>query len=101
MKILRKEVTTGSSANFNINGTIETLVLIENIRIYITVNVQQNSLDKVYTKEFLRTVVDLSKVFNGAVTNPIVHMLMYALKKSVSFPLKFPFAPVVYEFVVP
>jgi hypothetical protein len=94
LKILRQEISTGSDKNLNIDGTIQTLVTLENIKTFLKVNLQEDSNDNLFKKEYIRTTVDAIKVFKGALTNPIVKLVMDSLSKMLQLPPKFPYPPV-------
>lgn len=77
-----------------INATGTIFNDIENLIMYLKVNVQEDKNDEDFRKPFFRTVVDIKKLLIGTYGNYIASTLMDGIKKSTDFELKFPFKKV-------
>lgn len=67
---------------------------IENLIMYLKVNVQKDKWDEDFRRPFFSTVVDVKKLLTGTYGNYIAATLMDGIKKSTDFELKFPFKKV-------
>lgn len=76
------------------NGTFTTFVTINQITIYFKVLLAENGNDVGLRREFLRTSVDMDKLFKGIQSNKILRSYTDSLKKSMDFEWKLPLAPV-------
>lgn len=86
--------THNKNRNAIVNLTIEILKPLTKLMIYVKVNLAENEHDREYRWEFLRTVVDVDKLFKGAQMNPLVAAYMENMKQFLNFEIQFPFQPV-------
>lgn len=77
-----------------LSGVINNYVTAHDIRIYIVVKISSNSKIPDYNIEFLKTTVDVKKLFKGAFANPMVKSWTQNFFAAADFELKFPFVPV-------
>lgn len=75
-------------------GTFQTYVTVTGATLYVTVSIPASSHDREYSKIFMKTVVDLTKLLSGIYANPILKSAVENLLSAIDFELKFPF-PVV------
>lgn len=85
----------GSSVS---NLTFQSKVTISKILLYATVRIAEDQSDSKYKREFIKTVLDLEKVFKGAQNNFVVKAYVDNLKKFMNFKVKFPMRPVSLSF---
>lgn len=76
-----------------INVIIKNFVAFNNIRMYIKVDYSMNKNDQ-FNTNLINTVVDMQKLFRGALANPIIKTVTDSLLKNTNFKLKLPFRPV-------
>lgn len=81
----------GSSVS---NLTFQSKVTISKILLYATVRIAEDQSDSKYKREFLRTVIDLEKLFKGSQNNFLVKVYIDNIKKFMDFKVKFPMEPV-------
>lgn len=81
----------GSSVS---NLTFQSKVTITKILLYVTVRIAEDQSDSKYKREFIKTVLDLEKVFKGSQNNFLVKAYTDNLKKFMDFKVKFPMKPV-------
>lgn len=82
------------------NVTIVNHVNITKLFVYVSVRIPENRNDREYSREVIRTVVDLEKVFNGLQSNPLVKGYADNILKHVDFEIKLPFKPVSSRIVI-
>lgn len=63
---------------------------IEKMMLHIKVNFPDNPADSDFSREFMKTSVDVRKILEGAGGNFLVRSFMENIYKSVDFDLKFP-----------
>lgn len=73
---------------------IQNFVTFNDLRIFLSVRISTNKKSPDYSIEFLKTVVDVKKLFKGAHANPFLRGWTESLLKAVDFELKFPILPV-------
>lgn len=76
------------------SGTFKTLVVVNGATLYVTVSINASPHDREYSKVFMKTVVDLTRLLSGVYANPILKVAMENLLSSIDFELKFPFPAV-------
>lgn len=86
-----KNISTGLL--ISIQGTV--MRDIEKLVAYGRFNVPENHYDHKYSKELLRTVVDVEKVLKGVTTNFLAKSVLDVLKESLDFQFSFPIKKVV------
>lgn len=86
--------TTKPQHDTVINATGTIFNDIENLIMYLKVNVQKDKWDEEFRRPFFSTVVDVKKLLTGTYGNYIATTLMDGIKKSTDFELKFPFKKV-------
>lgn len=79
-----------------INVKIETFALLNNIRLYIKVDVYKNRNDQ-FDTNLANTVIDVEKLFRGALANPIIRTVTESLLENANFKLHFPLNPVSFD----
>ena len=62
-----------------INLTIEHYVPLDNMVIYAKLNIPEDSDDRFFRKEVLKTVVNVGKLMNGVYGNPIIQAVFVRL----------------------
>lgn len=86
--------TTGRDRNSVNNFTLQTFTTITKILIYFTCCVAEDSNDKEYRREVVRTVIDLGKLFKGFQGNPLLKGGIENLRKGLKSEFTFPLPPV-------
>lgn len=76
-----------------IDLTIETFVTLDNIRVYMKIDLSEKRNDQ-FDTNLVNTVMDLGKLFRGALANPIMKTVTESLLKNANFKLQLPFKPV-------
>lgn len=77
-----------------VNASATFLTEVENLLMYLKVNIKENQKDVNFQKTFFNGIVDLKKLFMGTYGNYIASNLLEAFKKSTDSPLTFPFKKV-------
>lgn len=65
---------------------------------YLKVCLSASQNDRTFSIELLNTVLDMSKLMNGVVSNAFMKSVLGSALKSIEFEPKFPFQPVNFEF---
>lgn len=86
--------THNSNGDSVTNVTLKSYVNVTKMLAYVSLRMPEDSNDREYRRELLKTVVDLEKVSNGAQSNPIVRSYVNILMQYKDFVVKFPFRPV-------
>lgn len=86
--------TSGRDRNSVNNFTFQTNTTLTKVLIYFTCCVAEDSNDKEYRREVVRTVIDLGKFFKGLQGNPLMRSLIGNLKRGLQTEMKFPLLPV-------
>lgn len=73
-----------------VNASAIILTDLENVLLYLKVNIKENQKDDNYRKTFFSGIVDANKLLKGTYGNYIASNLLDAVKKSTDFPLSFP-----------
>lgn len=76
------------------NATVVNMVTVNKLRVYASVNIQENEHDHQFRRELFKIVVDCEKFFNGVYATPIVKYAIDLILKSAQFEPKLPFKPV-------
>lgn len=76
-----------------INVIIENFVILNNIWIYIKIDISKNKNDQ-FDLNLVKAIMDLGNLFRGATANPIIKTVTDRMLKNTNFELKFPFRPV-------
>lgn len=86
--------TSGRDRNSVNNFTFQTFTTLTKVLIYFTCCVAEDSNDKEYRREVVRTVIDLGKFFKGLQGNPMMRTMIKNLKQGLKNELNFPLPPV-------
>lgn len=73
-----------------VNASAIILNDLENVLLYLKVNIQENRNDDNFRKPFFNVIVDAKKLLMGTYGNYIAASLLDAIKKSTDYPLEFP-----------
>lgn len=82
---------TGNSIT---NLTMETLVTLKKVFVYITIKAAENENDRNYKNTLVKTVVDLVKAYKNSQSNLVLKVFMARVIQFMDFELKFPLPPV-------
>lgn len=72
---------------------IQTFVTLNNIWVYVKIDISEKRNDQ-FNINLVNTVMDLGKLFRGALADPIVKTATESLLKKANFKLQLPFKPV-------
>lgn len=78
--------------NVRVNYTAD---IIDKLLMYLKISIQGSNKDMSYRKEFVRTVIDVEKLFQGGIGHFIGQSLSMGLAEAADFELKFPFKRVI------
>lgn len=76
------------------NVTFTPFKTVTKLLAYLTVKVAEDRNDREYRKEFIRTVFDCGKLFDGSQGNPILRGIIEDLQQSFTVKIVFPMTPV-------
>lgn len=84
----------------SIDVIVETFAVIEKLMAHVKINVPADENDKVYQKEFLRTSIDVKRLFDGVQGNFIFKVFMENFMKSFEVEPKFPLRKVKQTYII-
>lgn len=73
---------------------------VDKLMMYIKISVIDDKDGMRYRKEFMRTAIDVPKLFNGGLTSMIGRTFLNGLAEAADFDLKFPLTKVKFRFIV-
>lgn len=76
------------------NVTITNIAAVEKMILYVTISLPENTADKLYRKEVVRSVFDVEKILKGIRGVPVIGAIMDDFFKAADFEARFPFPPV-------
>lgn len=77
-----------------INITAYLFVTLQKLRVKMRIKMPQDESDKLFQREFMRTTIDVDKLFSGVEGSFVVRVFMEKFASTLDFDLKFPFLPV-------
>lgn len=86
--------THDSTGNSITNVTMETLVTLKKVFVYITIKAAENEHDREYKYMLVKSVVDLEKAFKKSQSNLILKRFIGQVVQFMDFEVKFPMLPV-------
>lgn len=83
-----------------VNCTITSFYTVEKMTLYATVKIPENSNDRKYSKELIKTVVNLERYLNRKNGNHLVTAFLSHFLDSIDFEPALPFPPVSVKFII-
>lgn len=88
------EYVKDKTRNPIIGFTIVSSKKITKIICYLSINLPEKNGDTEFRWELIKTVIDVGKLMNGALANPIIRSFMDNFRKSIDFDPRPPYKPV-------
>lgn len=85
---------TDEKGNAVTNASFDAFVTVTKILVYVRVRLAEDQNDREYKREFLRTVIDVTKMFSDSQTNFLLKGFTESLRQFMDFEIKFPLPPV-------